>query len=384
MPRARPVTLQEIADRAGVSKMTVSLALRGHAGTATATRERLRTLAAEMGYRPNPLIVAYMAQLRARRRRAFAGTIAFAALGPPPQRTAPGGNQMAEIFRGAQRRAEALGYRIEWFPLDGPAAEGARLSEILTARGILGVVLGANRLIEERYHLDWSQFALAAIGRSEIGHELHRTGADYYRAVREACQRCRARGYRRIGLAITREHDAAHQNLHRSAFLGAQCEWPRAQHVPLLIAETWTPDTFLDWVRAHRPDVVITSFDDPLQWLRTAGIDVPGDIGLIRPHISDASLQLAGFLIDDAELGAAAIDLIVEQLHHNERGLPETVKRVSLPGRWFEGRSLRPGPGELPKNDQTLIRSAKKEASRSSGAPTLRSVRPGIQEPDTR
>ena len=347
MPRARPVTLQDIARRAGVSKMTVSLALRGHPHAAAATRDRVRGLAQEMGYRPNPLITANMAQLRAGRRTAFAGTLAFAGLGESPARIGAPNTQGTRIFLGAQRRAEALGYRLEWFQLDAAHLDGQRLSGIIQARGIPGVVLGANCMLEPPTYLDWPRFALAAIGRTEVGQELHRTVGDYYRAVRGACQRCRVRGYRRIGLAVTREHDLAHQNLHRSAFLGAQAEWPRRDHVPPLVAEHWVPAPFLAWVRRHRPEVVIASYDDPVRWISDAGLRIPDDIGLIRPHMNDRALGISGFLFDDTELGSAAIDLVVEQLNHNERGVPETVKRVLLPGRWFEGNSLRPAPTKL-------------------------------------
>lgn len=85
-----------------------------------------------------------------------------------------------------------------------------------------------------------------------------------------------------------------------------------------------------------------TSYDDPVYWIRDAGLQLPRDVGMIRPHVNDRALGVAGFIFDDAEVGAAAIDLVVEQLNHNERGVPDMVKRVLLPGRWFEGASLRP------------------------------------------
>lgn len=348
MPRARPVTLQDIARRAGVSKMTVSLALRGHPHASAATRDRLRALAEEMGYRPNPLIAANMALLRAGRRSSYAGTIAFVGMGASPER-ARHTTQDGRIFLGARRRAEALGFRLEWFALDEAAPDGRRLSGILRARGVPGVVLGANRMLPAAAHLEWSRFAIAAIGRTEIGRELHRTVGDYYRAVREACQRCRERGYRRIGLVVTREHDIAHQSLHRSALLGCQADWPRRDHVPVLVASDWSPAPFLAWLARHRPEVIIASRDDPFHWLQTAGYRIPADVGMIRPHVNDRALGVSGFLFDEQEIGAAAVDLVVEQLNHNERGLPERVKRVLLPGRWFEGRSLRPArPGSRP------------------------------------
>lgn len=343
MTPPRPVTLEDIARRGGVSKMTVSLALRGHPHASVATRERLRKLAQEMGYRPNPLIVANMAHLRAGRRTTFAGTIAFMGIGRSPEHASVN-SQTRRVYFGAQRRAETLGYRLEWFAVGSEAPGGRRLGEIFRARGITGVILGANRMLPARYHLDWSAFALAAIGRTEVGQELHRTRGDYYRAVRDSCHLCRTRGYRRIGLTVSREHDTAHHSLHRSALLGCQAEWPASEHVPVLIADDWAAGPFLRWVKKFRPEIVIASEDDVKHWLDTAGLRVPEEIALIRPHVNDRSLGIAGFIFDDAGLGSAAVDLVVEQLNHNERGLPDTVKQVLLPGRWFEGKSLRPPP----------------------------------------
>ena len=340
MPRPPPITLQDIATRAGVSKMTVSLALRGHPHAAAKTQERIRALAAEMGYRPNPLVVANMAQLRAGRRSSYAGTIAFLGPGKSPEPVALGAHN-GNIFTGARRRAESLGYQLKWFSL-AQGITGSRLSSILKARGIFGVVLSTDLLLPDGQQLDWSQFALAATGRTEIGHEIHRTTGDYYPPSREACQRCRDRGYRRIGLAISREHDTAHQGLHRSAMLGCQHDWPEEDRVPVWIGDPWSVTTFTAWWRRHRPDVVIASSDEPLFWLRASGRRVPEDVGFLRPHVANRELGACGFLFDEAEIGGAAVDLVVEQLNHNERGIPKVVKRVLLPGRWYEGQSLRP------------------------------------------
>src|SRR5258708_3707224 len=64
MSTSRPLRLQDIAEKAGFSKATVSLALRNHASIPEPTRELIQTLAAEMGYRPNPLVSALMTYRR--------------------------------------------------------------------------------------------------------------------------------------------------------------------------------------------------------------------------------------------------------------------------------------------------------------------------------
>ncbi len=53
VPRPKRVTLQDIADVAGVRKMVVSNALSGKGRVAPATRERIKFLAQEMNYIPN-------------------------------------------------------------------------------------------------------------------------------------------------------------------------------------------------------------------------------------------------------------------------------------------------------------------------------------------
>ena len=47
------LTIEDLARKANVSKMTVSMALRGTGRVAPATRDRIRQLAATLGYRPN-------------------------------------------------------------------------------------------------------------------------------------------------------------------------------------------------------------------------------------------------------------------------------------------------------------------------------------------
>ncbi|MBC8374619.1 MAG: LacI family DNA-binding transcriptional regulator [FCB group bacterium] len=52
---SKPVTLQDIANRLGISKVSVSKALRGQSDIGKATTEKVLALAQELGYRPNIL-----------------------------------------------------------------------------------------------------------------------------------------------------------------------------------------------------------------------------------------------------------------------------------------------------------------------------------------
>src|SRR5471030_853903 len=73
-PASTP-TMQEIAERAGVGKATVSLALRNDPRLRPETRRRIQKLAAKMGYKTNATVANLMAQLRASRTPKYQATL---------------------------------------------------------------------------------------------------------------------------------------------------------------------------------------------------------------------------------------------------------------------------------------------------------------------
>jgi LacI family transcriptional regulator len=78
------VTQQDIARHLGISQTTVSFALRGHPAVGAATVRQVREAARKLGYRPDPLISALMAQRRSRNEVPLRAKIAF--LTPFPTR----------------------------------------------------------------------------------------------------------------------------------------------------------------------------------------------------------------------------------------------------------------------------------------------------------
>jgi len=60
---------KDIAERAHVSQMTMSLALRDSPVISELTRRRIRAIAEELDYRPDPLVSALMRQRRKKMRK---------------------------------------------------------------------------------------------------------------------------------------------------------------------------------------------------------------------------------------------------------------------------------------------------------------------------
>src|SRR6266478_6281279 len=61
------VMLREIADRTGISRMAVSLALRGKSGVSETTRKKVLKVAKELGYEPDPEVARLLSRIRVKK-----------------------------------------------------------------------------------------------------------------------------------------------------------------------------------------------------------------------------------------------------------------------------------------------------------------------------
>jgi LacI family transcriptional regulator len=104
----------------------------------------------------------------------------------------------------------------------------------------------------------------------------------------------------------------------------------------------WDERAFRKWFLRYKPDGVLTSIVDVVESIRACGCRIPEDVSCVFLGRHGA---MPGFTSIDNRgeaIGAAAVDLIVEQLHHNEYGLPRDPKLVMVEGRWDDGMSVRP------------------------------------------
>lgn len=336
----QPVTMQMIADEAGVSRMAVSLALRNSPKISPATRERIHEIAERLGYRPNPLVSALMTQLRDIRRVPRPTTIAFVTAFPTPdgwRRPGP----FAEFYEGARTRGEALGYTLEEWWAANPAMSTQRFSEILYNRNIHGLLVAPLPAGGSKLTLDWPRFASATIAFSLADPVLHRASNDQYQSIGLALQELTKLGYRRIGLALTDEQDVRVQRKWSAGYLVYQQQIPAKQRVPMLLADVGFPQAFTDWVQEHEPDAILSQEPKCIEYLGRIRKQVPNDIGFAHLALTDVEAGLAGINQNGRLVGASAIDLVDGQLRRNERGLSGTPKTVLIQGYWVPGPTVR-------------------------------------------
>ncbi len=343
MSTPRPPRLQDIADRAGLSKATVSLALRNHRSIPAQTRTRIQKLAEQMGYRPNPLVSALMTYQRSTRlSRPTDLTIAIAI--NFPRASSDWRYYLSEdLLSRAAERAGELGYRIEEFWVPDLKLTGERLSSVLFARGIPGVIVAPLPAARGHLKLDWSKFAAVAIGHSLIRPALHRVTTNRFLAMRRAIRELRRMGYTRLGLAMEINQDARVDHQWGAAFAWEQEQAKASERTQLFLAEDtdWNERQFAKWFKANKPEVVLGYDPQVINWLKNLGKSVPADAGFAHLWNPDRSGQFAGIYHDPPAIGSAAVDFVVGMVQRNERGVPGAPQTLTLDASWQDGATVR-------------------------------------------
>ena len=334
------VTIRDIARAAGVSPSSVSRALSSGSKLRPANRQKILTVADKLGYRRNPLISALLTHVRRRSGRPAHASLALVAGYAHDQEWAESSSNL-ELWRGASRRAEQLGYRIDRIWLGAPAMSANRVRSILKNRGIRGVILCDNLTSSRGFSGDWSEFAVATLGFLPAGIRCHRVASDYYATLRRILGELAARGYRRVGLASSARMNEWSGGLWKSAYLDYQHHLPSRDRVPLLLAERWGLNQFSEWLARARPEVVISHRSQIPAYLKQLGLAPAAQPDLVNVEWRSSVEDWAGVNHRYDVIGATLVYVVAADLEENHLGAPEFARTIVISGNWVDGQTLR-------------------------------------------
>lgn len=331
---------RDLARMAGVSAMTVSLALRGHPSISATTRDRIRKLAEKHQYRPDPALAALNAYRIQGREKQFQGTLIWLTCFP----TASGWRDMIHMeayFKGAEKRARELGYHLEEFWLAEPGLTPKRAAQILLARGVQGLIVAPLPAGRSAITFDWKPFSAVALGYSLRRPQLNVVMNHQSRNMKQTVHHLHALGYRRIGLALPSANNARVDQNYLSGYLIAQRETGGAKLEPLL-ADVFNAESFRAWFREQRPDAVIVSpawIAHTTAWLKSDGLRVPRQVGLASATIPSGAGQISGMDENPRMIGGMAVDAVVGMIHRQEQGVPARPWSLLSEGSWVAGKT---------------------------------------------
>lgn len=283
-----------------------------------------------------------MVQVRTGRAKTRSRVIAFVL----PQFDDPAWGQQEWIRRsieGAVERAKQTGFRLEVFRWRRAEISDQRLDQILKARGIRGLVIAPLQHPGMELALDWDYYASAAIGASLRWPRLHRVRHHAFRSIQVAIEKLHEIGCERVGLALSDFSAARVENMWQAGFFVGTRDCAKRERCTLLHqAPTLERETFLAWIRESRPDGLLMQDDRCFEWLHEAGVSVPGEIAVAHLNRGAERTGVAGVDQEFEFIGAATVDLVVEQSLLGEFGLPMRPKDVLLEGVWVPGATVAP------------------------------------------
>ncbi len=334
------VPLKEIAQQTGLSVAAVSQALRGIGRISAATREKVLKTANEMGYQRDPLLSQAFSRMRQPSQLRYRETIAML--------TEWDLKASSEIHRGihlvAPKQSETMGYKLETFTVSGNPREQRRISRVLLARGIRGLII-LPRLghPQPRLHLEWERFAAVQIGRTLWHpHNIDRVETGVYHKIIEALHLLKKVGYRRIGMAIEPAQNIHHRGAYYAAFLFSQLRLPARQRIPILAQRgPWNEKNFRLWITQNKPEVIIVHAvvaPKIMLWLTAMGLKVPEDISLFCVNIQGG--DWSGLCRDMESIGQAAVEMLSLLLLNGKLGLPIKPRCLQIDEFWLPGKTL--------------------------------------------
>lgn len=335
------ITIRQLATLAGVSRTTVSLALRNHPRIPEETRRHIQKIATKNGYRQDPVVASLMTQLRTARVHRTSERIVYLTTWQPFEGWRNIHVNDGHYLDGMKRRAYLLGYEVDHIWSGEPGMTPKRLSRILHTRAIKGVVFAPVFDAPGAVELVWEYFAAATTGFSIVKPGLHRTAHAHYNGMLLGLRELERLGYRRIGYATPADQDERVNHSWLGAFLAHRQSLPVESRVEPLLAAGLDARVLSEWIQAEKPDAIISNWPAIPDLLAEAGIRTPQDIGFASLDLFPERHAFAGVDQIPTAVGAAAADLVVKQIQNNEFGLPEHPVTMLLNGVWRDGPTVR-------------------------------------------
>lgn len=340
-PLPRRIGVCEIARQMGLSHATVSMALRDNIRISALTREKVQRHALDAGYRPDPMLKTLVHYRHSKSKAVMKGELAWINAWPAPDQLRSY-REFDGYWNGAKAEAEKSGYRLEEF-LVTPECSPTRLHQILSVRGIRGILLPPHAVQPNWSDFPWQDYAVVRFGQSLRFPMTPVVASDQVGNTMLAYTSMRDRGYRRVGFVTGRFELVPHGHLFGVGWLAAQEMVPGEERVPaftfMVHPVEKRAEFFRRWLDEYRPDAILSDVFEIFDMLEQAGVKVPRDLGLAMTSVLDGGAD-SGIDQHPEEIGRRAFLMLNSLMDEGRQGEREVLRQLVVEGAWVDGTSL--------------------------------------------
>lgn len=314
------VTLLDIAQKAGVDKSTVSLALRFDPRINKKTQEHVAQVAKALGYRPDPHLSHLMGYLRSSRPNRKEEVVAYLRFEHTREQDMDRVPFFGEFHMGVKSELERLGYLVENFYLREYDYKSLRLSQVLFHRGIRGVVVSPPPGITKLEEFEWDRFSSITMGYRLREPQLCRVVCDQIAIIRMVLDELLNRGYQNP-LLVYKKGMNSHVNRRWSiAFEGCRRLYPTIDVHSIYTGEA--DQGFLDFWKKSGADCIIGLHYEFARFLMEHGCRIPEEVGFVLLDKHDGPKGVSSIDQQPFLLGQSSARQLSGFLDRNEMGIP--------------------------------------------------------------
>ncbi len=285
--QARPISMRDIAEKLGISKGSVSLALNDSKKISESTKAKVRALVEKLGYKRNALVSNVMSGLKASKNERFFETIVLVNANKfeNAQSKYP---IFSKYIDGVKSEANALGYAVYEVWLHDKRLTTSKLQRILQSRGIRGgIIIGHvdDKILPEKFSPIWKNFKFVSAGLKTFNPILDFISVDKFLIAHYATKKIIERGYKRPALILSKHIDELVEGRFAGGFLRAQLDLPEVDRIPPFLdtdKADVNPKIFYEWLSRTNPDVIFSISNSTSEWLSKRITAIPTDIPVIH------------------------------------------------------------------------------------------------------
>lgn len=340
----RPVRMDDIAAAAGVTTATVSMALRNNPRIAEKTRLRIKEIADQMHYKPDPVASALALRVSKNPSPQYLGTIAFLCEKKHYLRLERS-SWHTRIKTFLEHVCAQMGYRLDSFPVEATPRADRALNRMLLARGIKGLLIMGDNIPVYSWNLDWDKFAVVGYSISQQSHMFHNVVSSSYQDAYDATLRLFDLGYTSPSLFDPNPGTSYWVGGFTAAYCHAQSK-PLNKLPPMLIfkekmEEAEERKRFIKWFNMHRPDVILGNYDHRMvDLMASLNISVPEQVGYCCLDNFRGHEEISGLIQPREEAFRLMVDILHGLLIRHEYGPPANPHCTQIPSKWNEGSTL--------------------------------------------